>query len=75
MLSSVSCGIQIGAFTDVIPNGEPAALLIEEEQITYQFRWLRWSRSGLFPVPPPIDGSEHKEILSADAGDPSIVGR
>ena len=45
----------------VIPNGEPAALLIEEEQITYPFRLLRRSRSGLFPVPPSIDGSEHQE--------------
>jgi hypothetical protein len=31
MLSSVNGGIQIGALTVGIPNGEPAALLIEEE--------------------------------------------
>ena len=75
MLSPVNRGIQIGALTDVIPSGEPTAQLVEEEQITYPFRWLWWSSSGLFPVPPPVDGSEHKEILSVDAGDPSIVGR
>src|ERR1035438_948990 len=75
MLSPVNRGIQIGTLIVVIPNGEPAAMLIEKEQITYPFRWLRWSRSGLFPVPPPIHGSEHKEVLSIGAGDPTVVGR
>src|SRR5271168_1992113 len=62
MPSSVSCGIQIGALTVGIPSGEPAAPLIEEEQITYPFQVLPSNRSGLFPVPPSIDGSKHQEV-------------
>src|SRR6266567_1481762 len=70
VLSAIDRGIQIGTIIVVTPGEEPAAQLIEKEEVSYTSGVLRSSRSGFFPIPTPIDSSEYKKILSVSPVDP-----
>lgn len=75
VLSPIDRGIQVAPIVVVAPGDEPAAQLIEEEEVSYVSEFLRSGSTGLFPVPATVDSTKREEIPPVDSRDPSELRR